>query len=198
MADQVTVTITITDTQVDRLKNAFHIDPGKGRSDLEAVTPVLEGLVKAATDEYLLYVSGERVPGGVRDLRELRLRLLGQRLPSGLPSDTEVAALFHLTTSQARNLLAGTRARYPDEFASLFVEAARTALRKAEKIDKSTFRITASKPLAAFIDDLLSESVARPPERLQDASGRYDLARSTAEDLCAALGLGINEVGEKS
>lgn len=197
MAEDVKVTITIPGTEVDSLKNVFRASPLRTQSEDGAVTKLVEGFAKAAMDEYLLYVKGERVPGGVRDLRELRLCLLGQHLPGGLPTDVEVAAMFHLTTSQARNLLAGTRARYPNEFAILFVDAARAALRAAEKIDKSTFRITASIPLAAFIRDLLSESVAQAPVRLQDATGRYDFAQRTVKDLCAALNMDIDEVGTK-
>jgi hypothetical protein len=190
--------LAIDGAAVDRLLSSFGIALGSGQSKEEAIAPLATAIAEAAFEEYVLYLSGERVPAGVRDLRELRLRLLAEHLPGGLPRDAQVAALFHLTTSQARNLIAGTRARYPDEFETLFREAVKRALREAEPLEGDGARITAGRSLAAFIDDLLAESVTPPPTRLTDASGRFDLARETIDDLCSRLGMDRSEVGSQS
>lgn len=192
---EIEVRIPVDEDAADRLLEGFGVAVGAEESKEEAVAPVAQGLARAAFEEYLLYMSGERVPAGIRDLRELRLRLLAEHLPAGLPRDGQVAALFHLTTSQARNLIAGTRARYPAKFEVLFREAAKKALREAERLESDRARITAGSSLAAFIRDLLSESVARPPTRLADASGRYDLARATVRALCERLEMDPAEVG---
>lgn len=195
---EVSVTVSISEEDAKRLNEAFRNVPAAGQSEMEAAQPLVEALTAAGFHEYLLYVGGGRVPGGVRELRELRLWLLAKYLPGNLPSDSAVAALFHLTSAQARNLVAGTRARYPDEFVTLLEAAARTALREAEEIDEATYRITASGSLAAFLLDLLAESVVPPPLKRADASRRYDLSPDTAKELCARLGMEVGELASVS
>ena len=187
--------VPLSEEEARRLNEAFGQVAAKGQTQLEAAAGLVRALAEAGLREYVLYVTGERVPAGVRDLRELRLWLLAKHLPGGLPSDPEVAFLFHLTSAQARNLVAGTRARYPTEFATLFEEAARTALREAEKIDSKTFRITANASLAAFLLDLLAESTVPEPAKRADASRRYDLTPATVNELCKRLGMKTSEVG---
>src|SRR5213080_3250569 len=111
MAPKTDVTVTLEDAPADAtmLAEILGIDPGD--DPVGAVSDELAGMAKSGFAEYLLYLSGERVPSGVRDLRELRLRLLAEYLPHGLPTDPQVAQLFHLTPAQARNLVAGARAR---------------------------------------------------------------------------------------
>jgi hypothetical protein len=192
---EIHVRLDLDDVAVERLVASFGPTVNPGQSQEQALAAVAEGVARAAFEEYVLYLTGARVPAGIRDLRELRLRLLSKHLPDGVPRDVQVAALFHLTGSQARNLLAGTRARYPDDFETLFKETAKVALRGAEKLENGRIRITMSRSLAAFIRDLLTESVAPAPTPLTDASGRYDLAPSTVEDLCRRLDLDQDEVG---
>ena len=190
----VSVTVPISDAEAAALASTFGVEPAHGESLVEAVTPLVRGLAAAAFREYLLTITGERIPTGVRDIRELRLRLMAEHLPGSLPSDRQVAQLFGLTSSQARTLVAGTRARYPQEFAGLVVTAAKNALRQATKVDDDTVRITASDSLVAFLRDVLQDSVAPPPLRRPDVSLRYDLNRQTVEELCARLGLDISAV----
>jgi hypothetical protein len=183
-----TVGIEVPDSEVATLRALFAPEDDQGVADL------VSGLAQAAFREYMLAITGERAPTGVRDLRELRLRLLADHLPAGLPSDRQVAELFHLTMSQARTLIAGTRARYPQDLTRLMVASAKAALRNASGVDDDTVRITAHDSLAAFLRDELSDAVTPPPIKRADFSSRYDLNRDTVVELCNRLGLGIDEV----
>jgi hypothetical protein len=172
----------------------FGVTPGS--NPVAAIEPQLAGIAKAAFEEYLLHMTGERVPSGVRDLRELRLRLLAEHLPGGLPSDVQVARLFHLTPSQARNLVAGARARYPTELQISLDKAAIAALRAADKGDNDdVIRITAPDSLAVYLRDVVTAaSSAQVPIKRTDASNRYDVGRRAVEVLCAHLGIPITDV----
>jgi hypothetical protein len=195
MANQeVSVAITITDDEAKALAGLFGIELEHGASAADTLAPVVRGLTNAAFREYLAAIAGDRPATGIRDLRELRLVLMAEHLPGGLPSDIQVAQLFHLTSSQARTLIAGTRARYPHDFARFLMTSAKEALRTASEVDKNTVRITASDSLAAFLRDLLSDSVAPPPLKRPDFAHRYDLDRATVKDLCKRLDLDIAEV----
>jgi hypothetical protein len=149
---------------------------------------LVSAVAQAALTEYALAFSGSRVPAGVRDLRELRLRLLAENLPGGLPSERQVAHLFHLTSTQARNLIAGARARYPRELTVALSDAARAAVKGASKAG-DTIRITAHPSLAAYLRDLLQDSTSPPPVRRPDSTLRYDVDRATMRELCALLDL---------
>lgn len=157
---------------------------------------VATAVAHAAFAEYVLQATGERVPGGVRDLRELRLRLLAEHLPGGLPRDVPIAQFFHLTPAQARNLVTGTRARYPSELAEAMRQAAIDALRESEREDENTVRITASDSLATYLRDIVvEESNALPPTRRPDGSNRWNVTRTAIElALCRRLGIDVGEV----
>jgi hypothetical protein len=181
----------------------FDVDAGivetLGRlfGDGAAATPatVATALAHAAFTEYALQASGERVPGGVRDLRELRLRLLAEHLPGGLPRDGPIAQFFHLTSVQARNLVNGARARYPAELAAGMKRAAIDALRRSDRGDANTIRITASNSLAAYLTDIVvTDSNAAAPAPRKDGSNRWDVTRTAAGVLCARLGIDVADV----
>jgi hypothetical protein len=183
MARSATITLDLTDEQAAAIEDILG-----SLSD-----QLLKGLAQAAVSEYALAFAGERVPSGVRDLRELRLMLLAQNLPHGLPTEREVASLFHLTSTQARTLIAGTRARYPRELTNALGEAAKDALRKADKAG-DTIRVTLHPSLAAYLRDLLQDSPAPPPLRRPDSTLRYDVDRRTVEELCQLLNLKTTDV----
>jgi hypothetical protein len=160
-----------------------------------SASEVATALARAALAEYALQASGERVPGGVRDLRELRLRLLAEHLPGGLPTDGPIAQFFHLTPAQARNLVNGARARYPAELAAGMKQAAIDALRRSDKGDADTIRITASPSLAAYLSDIVvTDSNAPPLAPRKDGSNRWDVSRKAAEVLCRRLGIDVADV----
>jgi hypothetical protein len=183
MSRSVAVTLELTDEQ------AAAIEAILGSLSDELMT----GLAQAALTEYALAFGGERVPAGVRDLRELRLRLLAQRLPEGLPTERQVASLCRLTSTQARTLIAGTRARYPRELTVALGEAAKEALTGADKAG-DTIRMTLHPSLAAYLRDLLQDSAAPPPVRRPDSTIRYDVDRQTVEELCSLLGLRTEDI----
>ena len=187
------VTLQIDPEDATRLARIFGVDPGNDPAG--AVGGELAGLAKAALAEYMLYITGERAPAGIRDLRELRLRLIAEHLPGGLPTDTQVAQLFHLTPAQARNLIAGARARYPDDFETSVTAAAKKALTESDKGDDGAARITASNSLVTFLRDIISaSSQALLPIKVADATNRYDLTPDAVEVVCARVGLDIGEV----
>ena len=155
----------------------------------------LEGLARAALNEYLAAATGRPYPSGVRDLREFRLRLLAEHLPGGLPNDAEVAQLFQLTRSQAKNLIMGARARYRPELGALLADRARDALKNADKGDDDNHvRITASDSLARYIEDVVSATTAPAPAKRVESSQRYEVGRRTVEELCRLLKLDVKEV----
>ncbi len=183
------VSLDVPDTDVTALSGIFGID---ATAEGERATALLVGVVRAALSEYLSLVAAERNPTTMRDLRELRLSLLACHLPEGLPSDEQIAQIFQLTRTQARTLVTGTRARYRHELEQMLREAAKAALKNAGAVDQDTVRIEASDSLASYLGEIIRS--AQPPTKRADASHRYDLTRSTVEELCEVLGLAIAEV----
>jgi hypothetical protein len=183
------LTIDVPDEDAQRLFEIFDIDATK---EPDKALELQAGIARAALAEYLLLVTGERNPSTVRDLRELRLRLLACHLPEHLPSDEQIAEIFQLTPTQARTLVSGTRARYRQELEDMLNEAAKVALKSAEKVNTDTVRIEASASLAAYLRETVRS--AAPPTKRTDASRQYDLVRVTVEELCGVLGLPIEEV----
>jgi len=183
------LTLDLPDEDANRVFEIFGVDPSKDPSKAQALQ---KGIAQAALAEYLLQFTGTRNPNTVRDLRELRLRLLASHLPEHLPSDEQIAQIFQLTRTQARTLVNGARARYRQELTEVFNEAARRALRNAEHIGDDTVRIEASDSLATYLSEIVR--LAAPPTKRIDASRTYDLGRSTVEELCSAIALPIEEV----
>jgi hypothetical protein len=191
MSGTETIRLDVDNGAVEALGRLF----GDGTS--ASASAVATALARAALAEYALQASGERIPGGVRELRELRLRLLAEHLPGGLPRDGRIAQFFHLTPAQARNLVAGARARYPVELAGAMKQAAIGALRTSDSgDDANTIRITASDSLAAHLRDIVvGSSNALPPTPRKDGSNRWDVTRSAVEVLCESLGTPVGDVG---
>jgi hypothetical protein len=130
----------------------------------------------------------------MRELRELRLRLLYDHLGGDAPSDVQVAQLFELTPTQARNLIAGTRARYRPEVEGTMSARSITALKNSTRVDDRTARVVMSDSLAVYLGDLISETQAPPLEKVKDASSTYDIKKSTATALGKRLGFKIDEL----
>jgi hypothetical protein len=172
-----------------RLYEIFGID---SISEPERASKLQSGIAQAALAEYLLLLTGERSPSTMRDLRELRLRLLARHLPEQLPSDEQIADIFKLTRTQASTLVNGTRARYRQEFAAMLNEAAKKALKGAQKVNDNTVRIEASASLAAYLEETIRSGA--PPAKRTDAARQYNLVRATVEELCGVLGLPVEEV----
>jgi hypothetical protein len=189
----VTIPALADDEEVRRLARVFGLDPGA--DDVrEQLAPWLTALASAATREYILAFTGTRAPGTMRELRELRLRLLYDNLEGDAPTDAQVAQLFGLTPSQARNLIAGTRARYRPELERTMSSRSIAALKKSTRVDDRTARVVMSDSLAVYLGDLISETQAPPLEKVKDASSTYDIKKSTATALGKRLGFEIGEL----
>jgi hypothetical protein len=151
-------------------------------------------LASAALTEYALAFSGVRAPSTMRELRELRLRLLFEHMSGGHPTDEEIAGLFQTTPSQTATLIAGTRARFPQELGGRLRDAAVAVLAEARPVDEDTVRIRAPDSLGRYLKDLVARTAAPPLDKRRDASQTYDLTRSTVEALCRQLGVEADTV----
>jgi len=84
--------------------------------ELKGIDPVLDGkescLVKAAVQEYLDMLSGEKVFSKASDIKEYRLLLLIENVFEEMPSEMVVANLFQLKRSEARTLIKNVDAKY--------------------------------------------------------------------------------------
>lgn len=149
----------------------------------------MQKFAAAALEEYELAFSGERSPSTMKDLRELRLRLLLEHLPDGEPTDEQVAQLFQMTRTQASTLIAGTRARFGPDVEERIKREATTALAAATKVDDNTVSIFASDSLARYLSDLVHATHAPPLDKRRDAAQTYYLRRTTISVLCERLGL---------
>lgn len=181
------------DEEVSRLAPIFGVDPD-ANDVREQLEPWLTALASAALREYVLAFTGTRAPNTMRELRELRLRLLYDHLAGDAPSDAQVAQLFELTPAQARNLIAGTRARYRPELEGTMSARSIAALKKSTKVNDTTARVVMSDSLAVYLGDLISETQEAPLEKNKVASNTYDIKKGTATALGKRLGFKIEEL----
>lgn len=153
----------------------------------------LEGLAAAALMEYVLAFSGERAPSTMKDLRELRLRLLYQQVGTDL-TDGQIAQLYQMTPTQAGTLIAGTRARYRTELQKRLRDRAIDALKSATKVDENTVRFSVEDSLAKYMKELVNETNAPPLERSREAARTYEPRKGTIRALCSKLGIPVTDV----
>jgi len=173
---------------VARLREIF------GASE-EALPDLLAQLATAALSEYALAFTGTRNPSAMRELRELRLRLLFDHLPDGLPTDEQIERLFQMTPTQVSTLIAGTRARFDHEVGERLKRAAIVALTEhADRAGDDAIRLVVSDSLARYLRDLVARTSAMPMEKRKDASRTYDVGRDTVEALCGELGIAPSSV----
>jgi len=149
----------------------------------------LDQLRAAAFAEYELALSGSRFPSTIKELRELRLMLLYEHLPVGLPTDEQIGELFQMTRTQVGTLVAGTRARFGPEIEARVKREATAALEAASKVNENTVRVLAAESLARYLEDLIARTNAPAMEKRKDASRSYDVGRDTVEGLCRQLGV---------
>lgn len=186
---KIQISLEVADADTVTLCEIFGVN---ATDETDKATALLEGITRAALAEYLLLATAQRNPSTMRDLRELRLKLLASHLPGHLPSDEQIAEIFQFTQTQARTLVKGTRARYRQELEQMFREAAKAALTNAKKAGPDSIRIDASDSLASYLDEIIR--FAPPPTKRTDATHRYDLTRTTVQELCEVLDLPITEV----
>lgn len=182
MTDPIQVVVELDDASVARLRTIFGADGDELRG-------LLGELASAALTEYALAFSGTRSPATMRELRELRLRLLYECLSGERPTDRQVAEAFQLTPTQASTLIAGTRARFAPELEGAVRSAAVAVLEGARMVDEDTVRIRVPDSLARYLKDIVGRTAAPPLDKRRDASQTYDLSRSTVSALCRELGV---------
>jgi hypothetical protein len=178
-----------TDAEFKELKAIFGNPPD---ADFDEI---LKGLASAALEEYTLAFSGTRAPTTLREVRELRLRLLFEHLPTS-PTDTQVAQLMQLTPAAARTLIAGTRARYRMRLDDRLRTATVDALKDSTPGDEAnTAYVVMPDSLAAYVRDLLSDTRTPPLKKSDAISLTWEIKRSTAEALGKKLGVKVAELG---
>ena len=182
MSDMLEVPLALDPALLARLRAIFRVDG-------DELNAVLGELASAALTEYALAFSGIRSPATMRELRELRLRLLYESLSGERPTDRQVAEAFQLTPAQATTLIAGTRARFAPELEGAVRRAAVAVLGEARPVDEDTVRIRVPDSLARYLKDLVGRTAAPPLDKRRDASQTYDLTRSTVSALCRELGV---------
>ena len=182
MSDMLEVPLALDPALLARLRAIFRVDG-------DELNAVLGELASAALTEYALAFSGIRSPATMRELRELRLRLLYESLSGDRPTDRQVAEAFQLTPAQAMTLIAGTRARFAPELEGAVRRAAVAVLEEARPVDEDTVRIRVPDSLARYLKDVVSRTAAPPLDKRRDASQTYDLTRSTVSALCRELGI---------
>ena len=183
-------TVRASEAELDQIAAIFEVDRPGGEFDA-----IMQALAAAALEEYTLGLSGMRSPGTLREVRELRLRLLYEHLPEGLPTDTQVAQLMQLTPSAARTLIAGTRARYRTQLEKRLSDAAVAALKASSRVDDHTARLVLSDSLAAYLRDLVNPTRTPPLKKSDEVSQTYEIKRSTAQTLGERLGFTVDELG---
>jgi hypothetical protein len=173
--------------RVDRLAEIF----GDNGTPLQgkALIDRLAQLRAAAFEEYELAFSGSRFPSTIKELRELRLSLLYEHLPDGLPTDDQIGELFQMTRTQVGTLIAGTRARFGPEVEKRVKREAKATLGAATKVDDNTVSVFAADSLAGYLSDLIARTHAPPLDKRRDASQTYYLGRTTIKELCKQLGI---------
>src|SRR4051812_11605956 len=154
-------------------------------------------LAAAALKEYALAFTGVRSPSTIREVRELRLRLLYEFLPPDVPSDQQVQRLFQMTPAAAGTLIANTRARFESELDERLRKAAENALTAGQEFEDATVRIRASDSLARYLKDIVGGTAAPPLDKRKDASQTYDLTSGTVAALCEQLGIDPGSVAKQ-
>jgi hypothetical protein len=185
----VDVSVNVTEAEVTRIATIFGIDPNG-----DDFNKRLQAIGTAALEEYMLAFAGTRSPSTIREMRELRLQLLYSHLGDLAPTDTQVAQLFELTPTQARNLIAGTRARYRSQLEETLSARAVKALKNSTYVEEDLARVRLSGSVASYLRDIISETEAPGLMKNRDASSTYDIQRSTAEELAKHLDFNVDEL----
>lgn len=181
MAKAISVSFEETGARAVRIGAIFGVEG----EDLEAR---MKELAEAALEEYELALSGERFPSTIKELRELRLRLLYEHLPPGLPKDEQIAELFQMTHTQVATLIAGTRARFGSKIEERIQKEVANVLEGAKTINDNVVRVYAPNSLARYMNEVIEVTHAPRMEKRQEASQTYYVRRASIIELCRALG----------
>jgi len=152
----------------------------------------LAGYGKAALQEYLAMMRGQKALKSGADIRVYRLFLLVENVFKGLPDEQTVSNIFQTTANESRTLLnsMGSKYQYP---LSGHIAATLKALLEAATAESATgpYRVTKdsvsliealNKKLAAIDGTLTSISKKR------GSVSTYEITPSSYQHLCTALG----------
>jgi hypothetical protein len=153
----------------------------------------LGAIAQAALDEYVAYFTGVQRPGTIPAAREQRLAALQARNVRGALNETRIASLFALTPSQARALLAGTRARYRHTTERALAAAVADSLggTRSGKLQDGNVWFRCSPSLVALMRDILANAQqGLPPIRASTRTAQtYLTHEDTLRYVCEELGV---------
>jgi hypothetical protein len=122
----------LTKDDLDRLRALL------GRQDDDALQPAVESLIRAGLAEYKEMLLRIGLPSRAVEISEHRLFCLIQHyFKDHLPTEGEVASMFHLTESASRSLLHSVIAKYENYLERQLKETLKAAVRKM-KFDPTT------------------------------------------------------------
>jgi len=185
----------LTDEHLDLLRTRL----GASAASTDTWDAALDGVVTAAFAEYMGAMLTSIAPITRADeVQQQRLLELIRRhaFPSGLPTETQVAMLFHLTPTRARSLLRNVLARFEAELDPFWNDTLRRAIATASRDRKDTVTIYIGNPLVADgLQAMLDRGNAAgarsyPLKRLvrdADVRGRWTIPFDAYKYLCEVL-----------
>lgn len=188
MADEIRMNFAPTSPEGKRLAEIFGVTG-------DELVKRARAMAEAAREEYRLWYSGERNPGTITELRELRLKLLYEYLPEGEPTDDQIAQLFQITRPRVGTLIANTHARFGTTLEQRMRRAAVDALTQhAYGIDDDTIRVELADSLGRYVKELAARRNVPPVEKSREASRTYEIRRETVIALCSQLEIDPEQV----
>ncbi|WP_223635291.1 hypothetical protein [Planococcus sp. 4-30] len=104
---------------------------GENGNNLES----LNGIAKAAFEEYLKLIVGQKVFTRGSDIKEYRLFLMTKYMFDGkVPSEDSVSKLFQLTHSESKSLIRSVMSKYQYEMSDMIKLSLKETLGSAEAI----------------------------------------------------------------
>jgi hypothetical protein len=156
--------------------------------DLSELNRKLRAFEKAAAEEYVRMILGQRVLTRGQDIREYRLALMISHVFGGrLPSEERISALFQTTATQSRALLRAVMSKYQYELQQAIQESLREVVASAIQSGNGGHWLleTDSENLV----DALNRAVAKRGATFQQISksrgsvGAWDIPNATYQEL---------------
>ena len=145
----------------------------------------VEKLVKDAAFEEWTHTFSSKMPlTSVSQIRQVRLFcLITKVFGSKLPSEFQIARLFHITPSSARTLLANTLASYKSELDKAFISSVKSLLESAEKLkDGYRIKIDSSYVVSQMNSMLrLNKPDCEQIKRLNESTSYFKISNSARE-----------------
>lgn len=158
---------------------------GSEESSLDAN---LEAYSKAALEEYVRMILGQRVLTRGQDIREYRLFLIIQQaFPGQLPTEQQISNLFQTTASQSRALLRAVMSKYQYELANVIQQTLADLLGTATKASEGDVWVLTvdSEGVIESLNRLLATIDGTLPHisRRRNSTTSYDIQPSAYDQL---------------